>query len=77
MDAAPIPHYGERGVNAGTMMASLAAIRASNFTAERDEIIAHYSPLNQLPLGDQDVLNIYGHDHPDQIYVMPCIFNFR
>ncbi|EIE21821.1 hypothetical protein COCSUDRAFT_56271 [Coccomyxa subellipsoidea C-169] len=74
---APIPHHGERGVNAGTMMASLAAIRASNFTAERDAIIANYLPLNQLPLGDQDVLNIYGHDHPDQIYVMPCIFNFR
>jgi hypothetical protein len=58
-------------------MASLAAVRASNFTAERDAIIKHYSPLGQLPLGDQDVLNIYGHHHPEQIYVMPCVFNFR
>lgn len=59
------------------MMASLAAVRTSNFTAERDAIIEHYSPLGQLPLGDQDVLNIYGHHHPEQIYVMPCMFNFR
>lgn len=75
--AAPIPHYGERGLNAGVLMASLTAIRASNFTAERDDIIGRYSPRNLLPLGDQDVLNIYGHDHPKHIFLMPCIFNFR
>lgn len=75
--AAPIPHYGARGLNAGVLMASLAAVRASTFTVERDLIIDHYSPQGHLPLGDQDVLNIYGHYHPDQMYVMPCIFNFR
>ncbi|CAL8471656.1 g11198 [Coccomyxa elongata] len=74
---APIPHYGERGLNAGVLMASLATVRASNFTAERDAIIERYSPRGLLPLGDQDVLNIYGHDHPKHIYEMPCIFNFR
>lgn len=58
-------------------MASLAAVRASTFTVERDAIIDYYSPQGHLPLGDQDVLNIYGHYHPDQMYVMPCIFNFR
>jgi UDP-xylose:glucoside alpha-1,3-xylosyltransferase len=74
--AAPIPHYGERGLNTGVMMASLARMRASNFTADRDDIIAHWGP-EYLPLGDQDVLNIYGHKHPEAIYLMPCIFNFR
>ncbi|CAL8471657.1 g11199 [Coccomyxa elongata] len=74
---APIPHYGARGLNAGVLMASLAAVRASTFTVERDAIIDYYSPQGHLPLGDQDVLNIYGHYHPDQMYVMPCIFNFR
>ncbi len=75
--AAPIPHYGDRGLNAGVLMASLATVRASNFTAERDAIIERYSARGLLPLGDQDVLNIYGHDHPNHIYKMPCIFNFR
>lgn len=75
--AGHIPRHGERGVNAGVLMASLEAVRASNFTAERDAIIGHYSPLGKLQLGDQDILNIYGHSVPDQIYVMPCVFNFR
>ncbi len=64
-------------MNAGVLMARLASLRASNFSAERDAIIDHYQPLEQLPLGDQDVLNIWGHHHPDNIYLMPCIFNFR
>ena len=72
-----IPRHGERGVNAGVLMSSLAAVRVSNFTTERDAIIDHYSPLGKLQLGDQDILNIYGHNHPHQIYVMPCMFNFR
>ena len=64
-------------MNAGVLMSSLAAVRVSNFTTERDAIIDHYSPLGKLQLGDQDILNIYGHNHPHQIYVMPCMFNFR
>ena len=75
--AAQIPHHGARGLNAGVLMASLVTVRASNFTAEREAIIAHYLPLGHLPLGDQDILNIYGHHHPEQFYAMPCMFNFR
>ena len=77
MHAAATPYYGDMGLNAGTLMLSLEAVRASNFSAERDAIIALYQPLQQLPLGDQDVLNIYGAAHPEEIYKMPCIYNFR
>lgn len=48
--AVKIPHWGERGLQAGVLMASLNRIRASNFSAERDEIIDFWAPQVPLPL---------------------------
>ena len=73
LHAGATPFYGDLGLNAGVLMLSLERVRASNFTAERDELIAFYQPLQQLPLGDQDVLNAYGSRHPEQIFKMPCL----
>jgi UDP-xylose:glucoside alpha-1,3-xylosyltransferase len=77
LHAAATPYYGDLGLNAGILMLSLERVRASNFTAERDELIALYQPQQLLPLGDQDVLNAYGSRHPEEIFKMPCIYNFR
>ena len=56
---------------------SLKRIRDSAFGRERDNIIKVYEPQGKVPLGDQDVLNIYGLEHPDHIYELPCTYNFR
>ncbi|KAK9918360.1 hypothetical protein WJX75_003496 [Coccomyxa subellipsoidea] len=72
-----IPFYGERGLNAGLLVVSLAAVRTSNFSAERDAVIAQYGPLGLLEMGDQDVLNIIAHKHPYNFHVLPCSVNVR
>ena len=59
------------------MLISLDRLRTSRFSVERDAIIAHYAPAGRLQLGDQDVLNIYAHDHGDHLYEMSCIYNVR
>ena len=50
-----LPFFGERGLNAGVLLARLDALRRSNFSAARDGIIAEWGPSgkNLLPLGDQ------------------------
>ena len=75
--AESIPHYGEAGLNAGVALMNLNRIRISTFNKERDSIMELYGPEGKLILGDQDVLNIYGHAHPEQIYELPCTYNFR
>ena len=77
-----LPYYGQgsgkSGLNAGAMMMDLARIRRSNFSAERDAILDKYSfKLDLIQLGPQDVLNIYGAFHPDEMYEMPCVYNYR
>ncbi len=77
-----IPYYGQdrgkSGLNSGAMMMDLASIRQSIFIAERDAILHEYSfKLDLILLGPQDVLNIYGAFHPEHVYEMPCVYNYR
>ena len=59
-------------------MMDLAGIRQSNFSAERDAALDVYGfKLDLIQLGPQDVLNIYGAFHPEHIYEMPCVYNYR
>ena len=71
------PYYGERGLNAGVLLADLARMRKSTFSAERDDIIATWGKKGALPWGDQDVLNVYLNAHKDEAYVLPCKYNVR
>ena len=71
------PYYGERGLNAGVLLADLARMRESAFSAERDDIIATWGARGALPGGDQDVLNLYLNRHEDQAHVLSCKFNVR
>ena len=71
------PYYGERGLNSGVMLADLARMRKTAFSAERDDIMATWGRKGALPCGDQDVLNVYLNGHREQAYVLPCKFNVR
>ena len=59
------------------MLANLAHMRKTAFSAERDDIMATWGRKGALPWGDQDVLNVYLNGHRDQAYVLPCKFNVR
>ena len=67
----------ERGLNSGVMLADLARMRKTAFSAERDDIMATWGRKGALPWGDQDVLNVYLNGHRDQAYVLPCKSNVR
>lgn len=75
--AGDLPYYGESGLNAGVLLMSLDRIRNSAFSMERDSIVEVYMPQGRLVLGDQDVLNVLGHLHPEIVYELPCTYNFR
>ena len=59
------------------MLADLARMRKTAFSAERDDIMATWGRKGALPWGDQDVLNVYLNGHREQAYVLPCKFNVR
>ena len=71
------PRYGEYGLNDDVLLMSLDRLRSSNFDRERDGILQVHLPQGNLLLGDQDVLNIYGHKHPEHMYDLSCTYNFR
>lgn len=68
---------GKWGLNSGAVMMHLGRMRAANFSETRDALIDEFGPSGRLRLGDQDILNIYGGRHPEGIYEMSCIYNFR
>ena len=72
------PHR-DYGLNAGVLLLNLFELRTSNFSKERDAIIRNYGPdgSNVLPLGDQDVLNIYHTLQPGRVHIMSWYHNYR
>ena len=76
-EAGDLPHYGDRGLNAGILLLSLERVRATGFSKERDMIIRHHHPRKELLLGEQDVLNVYDYRHPQNIHILPCTMNQR
>ncbi|KAK9814226.1 hypothetical protein WJX72_002580 [[Myrmecia] bisecta] len=76
--AGDLPFWGRSGLNSGIMAVNADLLRMSTFSSARDEIIAYWGNEKQLlTLGDQDVLNVYFHDRPEEVAIMPCGFNFR
>ena len=72
-----MPYYGTTGLNSGILLLSLERVRKMGFSRERDRLIEHHHPRNELPLGDQDVLNAYCHKYPHAVHVLPCTMNVR
>lgn len=54
-----------------------------NFTKMREikweqQLLPIYEKYNlNLVFGDQDILNIYFHFHPEQLLLLPCEYNYR
>ncbi|KAL8600334.1 hypothetical protein ACOMHN_060952 [Nucella lapillus] len=63
------------GVNSGVILMNLTRLRASNWS----ECIERYSHVyrSELKLVDQDIINIYLHHHPDQLFRLDCALNYR
>jgi len=69
----PLPIFGPNGINAG-----VAFFRIKDPKRTCDEFLQLATTYKSLlPLGDQDVLNIYGHRHPEKIFKLGCQYNRR
>ncbi|XP_052674405.1 glucoside xylosyltransferase 2-like [Crassostrea angulata] len=69
------PYYGELGVNSGVILMNLTRIRASTWPTS---IIKYHKEYKlKMTYGDQDLMNIYFHFHPDELYIYPCEWNYR
>ena len=71
-----VPFVPPVGINAGVLLLYLSRLRhIEGYAAELDAIFTRYK--GKLYVGDQDILNIYGHWHPESYHLLPCGWNVR
>ncbi|KAG5325665.1 GXLT1 xylosyltransferase, partial [Pseudoatta argentina] len=69
------PYYGKLGVNSGVMLMNLTRMRKFRWT---DYVIPiHKEYKLKITWGDQDIINIIFHYHPEKLYVYSCRYNYR
>ena len=69
------PYYGNYGVNSGVMLMKLDKMRQLKWERQITDI---YETFNtRIVFGDQDLINIYFSSNPQQLFLMPCEFNYR
>ncbi|XP_046380185.2 glucoside xylosyltransferase 1-like [Haliotis rufescens] len=69
------PYYGELGLNSGVMLMNLTRLRESVWLPSLIEYYKEYKL--KIAWGDQDLINIYFHYFPEQLYVFGCDWNYR
>lgn len=69
------PFYGPLGVNSGVMLMNLTRMR--QFKWQDYMLSLHREYKLKITWGDQDLINILFHFHPEKLYVFPCEFNYR
>ncbi|CAL4152259.1 unnamed protein product [Meganyctiphanes norvegica] len=69
------PYYGRLGVNSGVMLMNLTRLRA--FSWEEYVVPIYKEYKLQITWGDQDIINIIFHYHPDKLYIFGCEYNLR
>ncbi|XP_017772638.1 PREDICTED: glucoside xylosyltransferase 2 [Nicrophorus vespilloides] len=69
------PYYGPLGVNSGVMLMNLTRMREFQWVNYVIPIYKRYKL--KITWGDQDIINIIFHFHPDKLYIYPCRYNFR
>ncbi|KAF5303466.1 hypothetical protein FQA39_LY09929 [Lamprigera yunnana] len=69
------PYYGKLGVNSGVMLMNLTKMRDFLWVEYVIPIYKRYKL--KITWGDQDIINIIFHYHPDKLYVYSCRNNFR
>lgn len=69
------PYFEPLGVNSGVMLMNLTRMRRFGW---REYVIPiHQKYKLKITWGDQDIINIIFHYHPDKLYIYPCRYNFR
>jgi UDP-xylose:glucoside alpha-1,3-xylosyltransferase len=68
------PYYPPYGMNSGVMLMDFARMRARGW---RERMIDYRARYTSVPWGDQDLINIYFHDSPEELSVFACDFNYR
>ena len=63
------------GVNSGVMLMNLTRMR--QFGWEKYVIPIYHEYKSRITWGDQDIINIVFHFHPEKLYIYPCNCNFR
>ncbi|XP_069156732.1 glucoside xylosyltransferase 1-like [Procambarus clarkii] len=69
------PYFGRLGVNSGVMLMNLTRLRKFGWEEYVVPIYKHYK--HAITWGDQDIINIIFHYHPDKLYVYGCEYNLR
>ena len=60
------PFFGKNGMNSGVMLMNLTRMRTSDWT---EKILKAYHEYKlSITWGDQDLLNIFFHDNPGNLY---------
>nr|CAH7721528.1 unnamed protein product [Callosobruchus chinensis] len=63
------------GVNSGVMLMNLTRMRAFQW---KEYVVPIYKKYKlKITWGDQDIINIIFHYHPDKLYIYSCRFNYR
>ncbi|KZS12666.1 putative Glucoside xylosyltransferase 1 [Daphnia magna] len=68
------PYHGKFGVNAGVMLMNLTKMR--HFGWEKYVVRLFEQYKHRIMWGDQDLINIFFHFHPEKLYVYPCNYNY-
>ncbi|EDV29488.1 uncharacterized protein TRIADDRAFT_18350, partial [Trichoplax adhaerens] len=69
------PYYGELGINSGIMLMNLTRMRKANWN---DIVLKLYQEYKSgIVFGDQDILNVVFHFHPEMLYTFTCDWNYR
>lgn len=69
------PYYGKLGVNSGVMLMNLTRMR--EFRWIEYVIPIHKQYKLKITWGDQDIINIIFHYHPEKLHVYSCRYNYR
>lgn len=69
------PFYGSYGLNSGVALMNLSRMREIEWERQVVMIYEQYSP--NLCYYDQDIINIYFHFHPDEVFALQCEYNYR
>jgi UDP-xylose:glucoside alpha-1,3-xylosyltransferase len=69
------PYYGTYGINSGILLMDLKKMRESDWEKDIQELFIENH--KKASYGDQDLLNIYLNTRPNNVYEMPCDYNFR
>lgn len=69
------PYYGRYGLNSGVMFMNLTRMRQFEWNTRIEP--AYLAHRDAIVWGDQDIINIILHHHPDRLFSTSCTINFR